>query len=74
LGLTVIYRLPVGNRRSRKNALMHVGRHCGTRVRPVSAFMFSNHALEPTPVGVPPRRDSAVAVHVFLSQAAQRGR
>src|SRR5215472_16527406 len=32
----LIYRLPDGNRRSRKNALMHVGRYCGTRVRPES--------------------------------------
>jgi hypothetical protein len=37
---------PVGHRRSRKNALMHVGRHRGTLARPVSAFMFSNHALD----------------------------
>ena len=26
---------------------MHVGRYCGTRVRPVSAFMFSNKSLQP---------------------------
>ena len=39
--LRVIYRLPVGHRRSRKNAFMHVGRYCGTLGRPVSAFMFS---------------------------------
>ena len=35
----------------RKNVLMHDGRYCGTRVRPVSAFMFSNKALQPTAVG-----------------------
>jgi hypothetical protein len=46
----VIYRLPDGSRRSRKNAFMHVGRHCGTRVRPVSAFMFSNKTVQATPM------------------------
>jgi hypothetical protein len=25
---------------------MHMGGHCGSRVRPVSALMFSNHALQ----------------------------
>jgi len=45
----VIYRLRYRNRRSRSIVVMHMGRHCGTRVRPVSALMFSNTALEPTP-------------------------
>jgi hypothetical protein len=38
----VIYRLRCRNRRSRSIVVMHMGRHCGTRVRPLSALMFSN--------------------------------
>src|SRR5208283_4734214 len=39
----VIYRLLFGNRRSRNEVVMyHMGRQCGTRVRPLSALMFPN--------------------------------
>jgi hypothetical protein len=39
---SVIYRLRCGNRRCRNNlVIVHMGRHCGTRVRPGSALMFS---------------------------------
>jgi hypothetical protein len=38
----VSYRLRCGNRRCRNNfVIVHMGRHCGTHVRPVSALMFS---------------------------------
>ena len=30
----------------RTGVVIHMGRQCGTRVRPVSALMFSNHALQ----------------------------
>ena len=58
----VIYRLHIGNRRSRTLVVMyHMGRQCGTRVRPLSALMFSNKSPEPTAVDA---GSSAVAVHV----------
>ncbi len=58
----VIYRLHIGNRRSRTLVVMyHMGRQCGTRVRPLSALMFSNKSPEPTAVGA---CSSAIAVHV----------
>jgi hypothetical protein len=45
----VIYRLRRRNRRSRNDVvIVHMGRQCGTRVRPVSALMFSNQALQRT--------------------------
>jgi hypothetical protein len=45
---SVIYRLRFGNRRSRDGFVMHMGRQCGTRVRPLSALMFSNKSLQAT--------------------------
>jgi len=47
----VIYRLHIGNRRSRNEVVMyHTGREfIRTLTRPLSALMFSNTALEPTP-------------------------
>jgi len=46
----VIYRLHCGNRGCRRICMFHSGRQCGTRVRPVSALMFSNKS-QPAPVG-----------------------
>jgi len=39
-----------GNRRSRNSiVVIHIGRQSVAQVRPLSALMFSNPALEPTP-------------------------
>ena len=45
----LIYRLRNGNRRSRNSiVVIHIGRQSVARVRPLSALMFANTALEPT--------------------------
>ncbi|MGD0251963.1 MAG: hypothetical protein ABSC01_04645, partial [Verrucomicrobiota bacterium] len=63
----MIYRLHWGNRRSRTFVVMHMGRQCGTRVRPVSALMFSNKIIAelPNSSGLISIFANGEVVHVF---------
>ncbi len=77
LRVGVSYRLRRANRRSRNNlVIVHMGRQCGTRVRLLSALMFSLHTsqlieytLEPNPDAEDDRNAPAEKLALSFSTA-----